>query len=96
MSKTTFSDKCQILGSLWTFYKETDNESWKEFFAWADLGCPLAYFSWQGLATLKPEAKSLVENTWGVFCDMIDIDPEGSYADLTAAFAASPNKPLEN
>lgn len=43
MSKTTFSSKCEILGSLWTFYKDTDDKTWSEFFERADVGLPLAY-----------------------------------------------------
>lgn len=95
MSKTTFSTKCDILGSLWTFYKDTDNETWANFFAWADIGLPLAYQVWQGLATAKPEGKEIIENTWVVFCEMIDIDPEGKYENLQGAFDASPNDVLE-
>ncbi len=95
MSKTTFSSKCEILGSLWTFHKDTDNETWAEFFAWADLGSPLSYFVWQGLVTPKPEAKAIIEETWEVFCEMVSIDPEEKYADLKSAFDASPNKDLE-
>ena len=64
MSKTTFSDKCAILGMLWTFYKETDDEGWQDFFRWADVGLPLAYMSWQGLATIKSDGKQYVESTW--------------------------------
>ena len=94
MSKTNFSSKCEILGSLWTFYKDTDNDSWREFFEWADLGCPIAYFVWQGMVTIKTDTKPLVEDTWNVFCEMIDIDPEGSYDSLKAAFDASPNTPI--
>lgn len=94
MSKTTFSNKCEILGSLWMWYKDTDNEIWQEFFTWADLGLPIAYCVWQDLATPKPEAKTIVEETWATFCDMVDIDPAGKYANLKDAFGASPNPPL--
>lgn len=89
-TKTAFSTKCSILGTLWTFYKDTEIESWREFFDWADIGLPLAYQVQQELATAKPEGKEIVEETWKVFCQMIEIDPDGKYADLAAAFAASP------
>jgi hypothetical protein len=95
MSKTTFSNKCEILGSLWSFYKDTDNEAWQEFFEWADLGLPLAYFVWQDLATPKADGKAAIEDVWRVFCEMIDIDSEGKYETLKDAFAASPNKEIE-
>ena len=95
MSKTNFSNKCEILGNLWMWYKDTDNESWAEFFAWADLGLPLAYLTWQGLATAKPDGKNVIEETWNVFCEMISVDPNGKYTDLQSAFSASPNSPVE-
>lgn len=95
MSKTTFSSKCEILGSLWTFYKDTDNEAWSEFFEWADLGLPLAYHVWQDLATAKPEGKAAIEDTWRVFCEMIDIDPDAKYATLKDAFEASSHPEIE-
>jgi hypothetical protein len=94
-TKTAFSTKCEILGTLWTFYKDTENETWAEFFAWADIGLPLAYNVWQGLATAKPEGKDIVENTWDIFCEMISIDPSGKYDGLSAAFAASPQPEIE-
>lgn len=95
MSKTTFSSKCEILGSLWSFYKDTDNETWQEFFEWADLGLPLAYLVWQDLATAKPDGKDSIEDTWRVFCEMIDIDPDGKYATLKDAFEASDHPEIE-
>jgi hypothetical protein len=94
MSKTTFSNKCEILGSLWVWYKDSDNEAWQDFFTWADIGLPLAYAQWQGMATIKDDGKNTVEDTWKVFCEMIDISPDSKYTDLSSAFAASPNPEL--
>jgi hypothetical protein len=96
MSKTTYSSKCEILGTLWAFYKETDSDTWSEFFTWADVGLPLAYFVWQDYCTLKPEGESIVDETWTTFCEMISVDPEDEYTDLKSAFEASSNPPLEN
>lgn len=96
MSKTTYSSKCDILGSLWMYYRETDNDIWREFFEWADLGLPLAYHVWQGYCTLKPEGKSIVDETWATFCEMISIDPDDKYTDLRSALGASSNPPLED
>lgn len=95
MSKTNFSNKCEILGSLYMWYKDTDNETWQEFFTWADLGLPLAYLAWQDLATAKPEGKEIIEDTWNVFCEMIAIDPNLKYGNLAEAFDASSNPKLD-
>ena len=95
MSKTTFSDKCEILGSLWSWYKNTDNDTWKEFFVWADIGLPLAYMAWQDLATVKADGKDSINEVWDIFCEMIDIDPELKYSNLEEAFAASDHASVE-
>jgi hypothetical protein len=77
---------------LWTFYKDTDDEGWQEYFRWADVGLPLAYMSWQGIVSVKPDGKQFVEDAWVEFCNVISIDPNGKYSNLKDAFAASPNK----
>ena len=94
MSTTNFDKKCEILGNLWTFYKDTDNEDWQEFFNWSDLGCPMAYLQWQGMVTIETESRHLIDDTWEVFCGMIEIDVDGSYDSLKGAFDASSNAPI--
>jgi hypothetical protein len=96
MSKTTYSSKCEILGTLWAFYKDTENEAWQEFFTWADVGLPLSYFVWQEYCTLKDAGKYTVDETWASFCEMISIDADAKYTDLKSTFAASENPPLED
>jgi len=94
MSKTTFSNKCAILGELWMWHKDTDDEVWSEFFDWADIGLPLAFMIKQGYATAKDKGKASVEECWKIFCEMIDIDPDLRYESLEDAFDASGNDPL--
>jgi hypothetical protein len=94
MPKTNFSNKCAILGILHAFYGETDDPTWREFFEWGDLGLPLAYMIHIGAAKPTVEGKAYVDDCWKVFCNMIDIDPEGHYANLGEAFAASNHPPL--
>jgi hypothetical protein len=95
VDKTAFSKKCEILGMLWTFYKDSDDEGWQEFFRWADVGLPLAYLVWSDLATASKEGKTFVNDTWIQFCKMIDIDPSGRYDNIKQTFETSPNPPLE-
>lgn len=97
MGKTPFSNKCEILGNLWLFYSEKaqEHDGWRDFFEWANVGLPLAYASWQGLATIKPEGKDIVNETWETFCKVIAIDPLAKYADLNEAFESSPNAVIE-
>lgn len=98
MDKTRFSNNCKVLAQLWVLYKDNDqkDEGWEDFFRWADVGLPLAYAKDMGYITgIKPEGKDIIEETWGVFCELIAIDPNGEYDNIVEAFAASPNPALE-
>ena len=95
MSKTTFSKKCEILGNLYLWHKDTDDEVWAEFFVWGDIGLPLAYFVMRDYANPKDDGKATIEEVWTVFCEMIGIDPDLRYTSLEDAFSASTNDPLE-
>lgn len=96
-TNTPFSNKCEILGRLWLFYSDQaqENEGWRDFFEWANIGLPLSYMIWQDLANAKVEGKKIVEDTWVTFCGVINIDPNGKYADLNDAWNASPNPPIQ-
>jgi hypothetical protein len=99
MSKTPFSNKCDILGSLWLNYREdaATNETWQAFFDYNDVALPMAYCLSEGLVDLNKnnDADSLIEETWTIFCQYIDIDPEEEYENIADAFGASLNPPLE-
>lgn len=99
MSKTPFSNQCVVLGGLWLFYREEaeKDEYWNSFFQQNDIGLPLAYMIAQGIAEASGdgEAEAFIDETWQMFCESINIDPEGHYETLDDAFAASPNPRLE-
>lgn len=88
MSKTPFSKKCEILGSLWILYRDDDAmaDSWVEFFAWADVALPLSYMIWQNVATPKGDGKKFVEESWNVFCGMLNIDADAKWDSLQHMF----------
>lgn len=100
MSKTPFSNKCAVLGGLWLNYREEaeTNEAWKDFFDYNDVGLPLAYMNAEGLANSKniKEAVSLIEDTWKMFCEYIEISPDGDYENIADAWNASSLPELEN
>lgn len=91
---TGLEARCNILGSLWLFYRDTDDGAWADFFEWGDIGLPLAYMVWQGMAVATEDGEQSINEVWAVVCEMVDVDPEGTYADLSAFFEASPNPPL--
>jgi hypothetical protein len=98
MSKTTFSDKCRILGDFWFDYREDmdKDENWKQFFDFADMGLPLAFLSDRGYASVSDgDGVAIIEETWITFCGMCDVDPEGQYLTVSDIFDASPQPVLE-
>ena len=100
MNKTGFSEKCQILGDLWLFYKDNvlGNKEWEDFFAVNDVALPLCYMIANDIAIVSGDgqAEQFIDETWDMFCEYIEIDPEGWYQNLTEAFAASDRPPLES
>ena len=100
MNKTNFSEKCSILGDLWLNYREdiVGNEAWETFFAFNDISLPLSYMIDRGLALVSGDgqAEEYIDETWEMFCEYIEIDPEGWYQNIDEAFNASSRPPLEN
>ena len=98
MSKTTFSDKCRILGDFWLDYREDadKDENWKQFLEYADMGLPLAFLVDRGYANaLTDIGEAIVDETWNVFCEMCVVDPDGAYITLSDIFDASPQPVIE-
>lgn len=92
MSKTTFSDKCRILGDFWLDYREDAkrDENWQEFFDFADMGLPLAFLTDRGYAVITDEGKEVVEEAWFVFCEVCGVDADEAYITVSDVFDASP------
>jgi hypothetical protein len=97
MSKTTFSDKADILGELWLNYRQDikGNDAWEEFFEWADVALPLSFMLSKGYADMPTDdGVEMIEQAWDVFCEMIEIDAQAEYANLGECFEKSPNKEI--
>jgi hypothetical protein len=77
MDNTLFSKRVNILAALWFFYRDKDDnpKMWQDFFAWADIGLPLAYVASENLATLTDEGMELITETWEAACGILAIDP---------------------
>ena len=88
MSKTAFSKKCEILGSMWLFYRdnEDNDQVFKDFFRWADIGMPLAYMVWENMARPTADGKKNVEAAWNMLCEILQCDAYASYTSLDDMF----------
>jgi len=78
---------------LWRDYREeaSKNEAWQGFFQYNDVGLPMAYAIAEELVTPTNdgEAERLIDETWVMLCNYIEIDFDAEYADLASMFTAS-------
>jgi hypothetical protein len=72
---TDFSKKCEILGDLYSNYRE--DPEFKDFAEFNDLGLPLAYLSHEGLCELSTDGERYIEETWNLFVDSLGIEDVG-------------------
>ena len=82
---TDFSNICEILGDLYSNYK--DDEQFQEFVEYNDLGLPLAYFAKDGLCNTTDEGTRYVMETWELFLDSLGTDDTG-FTDLNSLLAS--------
>ncbi len=72
---TDFDSRALILGQLWINFKE-DNE-WTDFFAYSDLGLPLAFAFAEGLINRTPSLDQYINETWDLFIEGLGIEDQG-------------------
>jgi hypothetical protein len=72
---TDFSNICDILGELYSQYSE--DEDFKDFIEFNDLGLPLAYFVRENLATPSDDGVRYIMETWDLFITSLDIEDTG-------------------
>jgi hypothetical protein len=60
------------------------NELYDTFFLYFDLAIPFAIGFDSGMLTLTESGEAMVNNAWDAFCDLIQIDSYGEYADLSS------------
>jgi len=62
--ETPFSDKCAILSELWLDYRQ--DEQFKDFFEYNDLGLPLAYAVYTEMVEPKELSIRMISETFDV------------------------------
>jgi hypothetical protein len=82
---TGFSTKCEILGALYSNFKEASE--FKDFFEFNDLGLPLAYLTNEGLCEVSTHGESYIEKTWELFLASMNLNDTG-FDELNDVFNA--------
>ena len=69
-----------ILGEFYAM--NYDKEEYAPLFASNDIGFPLSYHIWSGLAEPTDRSVQYINQTWVDFCDMFDIDAMNEFQTL--------------
>ena len=72
---TDFSSICDILGSLYSNYREDKN--FKDFIEFNDLGLPLAYLTSENLCEPSDDGVRYITETWELFLAGLNVKDEG-------------------
>jgi hypothetical protein len=76
LDTTPFSKKCEILGDLWTEYR--DDEEFKDFFEYNDLGVPMAYAVVSKLIEkLTPDGQRYIEESFRILLSGLAVEDTG-------------------
>jgi hypothetical protein len=62
--------------------RNSEDEAYSEFFAYNDLGIPLAVAYNAGLCTLNDEGDKMLSETYELLCAELGSDPNLNYVDL--------------
>lgn len=93
-----FRQKASILGFLWMDYRQemASDPHWLEYMNHFDIGLPLAWMYLYYVVEGEPteSGKYYVNDAWDAFCELLSIDPDGTYGNLGECFEASPNPDL--
>lgn len=72
---TDFSAKASILADLWMDYR--DDENFKQFIEYNDLGLPIAYAIDNGIVDASPMAENFVHESFRLLLAAIGLEDEG-------------------
>lgn len=77
-----YKTKCNILSDLWQNYR--DDEDFKSFIEYNDLGLPLAYFLAEGLVSeVLPDGQKYISETFDLFISALEIAEEEISDDMS-------------
>jgi hypothetical protein len=72
---TPIETQADILAELWMDYR--DEEYFKSFFEYADIGFPLAYVISKGIVKTTPEADKFISDTWEMLLGLVALEDTG-------------------
>ena len=74
-NKTSFEDKCDILGDIWMTYR-TQTE-FADYLAYNDVGLPLAWATSEAIAQPTDSGRSIIEESFAMFLEILGLEDTG-------------------
>ena len=87
---TDFTKVCEILGVRYANYKE--DEEFKDFIDFNDLGLPLAYFASERLCEVSDDGARYIMETWILFLKGLGLEDTGVWDNLEDVFESAEEK----
>jgi len=81
---TPFSSKCEILAELWLDYR--DDEDFRDFIEYNDLGLPLAYALSNNIANVTENGEAIINETWSLLLAGLSIEEDIGFETLDKLF----------
>ena len=81
---TDFSKVCNILGKLYSDFKE--DEEFKDFIDFNDLGLPFAYFASERLCEVSDDGARYTMDTWALFFAVIHLKVLGDWSPFSITY----------
>lgn len=77
---TSFEDRCNILAELWIEYR--DQEDFKDFISYNDLGLPLSFMVSEGIVTANDKTSIMVNETFELFLATLGVELDTGFDSL--------------
>jgi len=87
---TDFTKVCEILGSLYSNYR--DDEVLDGFMDFNDLGLPLAYLSAENLCQVSDDGARYIMETWNLFLQSLNLEDTGNWDSLDDLLGSADDK----
>lgn len=86
---TDFNAKTNILADLWMDYR--DDENFKQFIEYNDLGLPIAYAIDNGIVEVSPMAEQFINESYRLLLAALGLEDEG-FDNINDLFARAEDK----
>ena len=80
MAETPFDIRCEIISDLWIEYR--DQEDFRDFISYNDLGLPLGFLLSEGLVTAGDKAVAMLNETFILFLKALGIEEDTGFDSL--------------